>query len=409
MLKKIQLKNYRSCIDTEFTLQQGLSVLIGPNGSGKTNLLNGLLLLKKLAEDYPNYHRDAEYSTFDESIIKAWFECEGKTLILKAKIVLDTDDQNNDVVVSSDQSWYVKDFTGNGKRLKFPLGASSYNVYKSLLTGISRMDNYSIFTSQMELFQSTDELNNNKNLWSAIKSISNWVTKITYYSASQFTNPSACPVSIEVDNLKRGQRTGLHKFLFDLYKSYKENQKTYNEFINLVNKKGIKLIDGLSFKEIPISSINYHVHVGGKEQKKTGNKELIIPQFSIGNNLLSPNQLSEGTFKTIVLVFYLVTESRSLLLLEEPEVCVHHGLLSSILELALAYSEGQQIILTTHSDHVVDYVDPESIYIVKCSEDGSTDVDSLTNKITRKDLQALKKYLQTEGSLGEYWRSGAFE
>ena len=57
---------------------------------------------------------------------------------------------------------------------------------------------------------------------------------------------------------------------------------------------------------------------------------LVVPQFVIGTNALSPNDFSEGTFKTITLLFYLMTEKSSALLIEEPEVCVHHGLLSSI-------------------------------------------------------------------------------
>ncbi|MFW9998379.1 MAG: AAA family ATPase, partial [Candidatus Odinarchaeota archaeon] len=39
MIKRIQIQDYRSCLDTSFDFHPNLSVLIGPNGSGKTNIL----------------------------------------------------------------------------------------------------------------------------------------------------------------------------------------------------------------------------------------------------------------------------------------------------------------------------------------------------------------------------------
>jgi putative ATP-dependent endonuclease of OLD family len=51
MIQKIQIQNYRSCLYTTIDFHPQLSVLIGPNGSGKTNILNALLLLRKLTEE----------------------------------------------------------------------------------------------------------------------------------------------------------------------------------------------------------------------------------------------------------------------------------------------------------------------------------------------------------------------
>jgi recombinational DNA repair ATPase RecF len=49
MLKRIMLENYRSCLRTSIDLHPNLSVLIGPNGSGKTNILQGMMLLNHMA------------------------------------------------------------------------------------------------------------------------------------------------------------------------------------------------------------------------------------------------------------------------------------------------------------------------------------------------------------------------
>ena len=50
MLKRIVIENYRSCLHTTLDLHPNLSVLIGPNGSGKTNILQAIMFLNKLTE-----------------------------------------------------------------------------------------------------------------------------------------------------------------------------------------------------------------------------------------------------------------------------------------------------------------------------------------------------------------------
>ena len=138
-------------------------------------------------------------------------------------------------------------------------------------------------------------------------------------------------------------------------------------------------------------------------------KILVIPQFNIGKNELSPNQLSEGTFKTITLLFYLITEASKVLLVEEPEVCVHHGLLSSIIELIKTYSRDKQIVLSTHSDFVLDEVNPENVYKVTNLPLKGTKVSHVPKSMSRLELAALREYLEVEGNLGEYWRHGGLE
>ena len=87
------------------------------------------------------------------------------------------------------------------------------------------------------------------------------------------------------------------------------------------------------------------------------NKQLIVPYVGVDKTELSFNQLSEGTFKTIALIFYIITDKSNLLLIEEPEVCVHHGLLNSVMSLILLYSRRKQIIISTHSDFVLDKIE----------------------------------------------------
>lgn len=407
MIKKILIQNYRSCLDTEIEFHPNLSVLIGPNSSGKTNILNALLLLRKLSEEdrFPNIDEKAT----GQCNLKVWFDIGGKNVILTAVIDIFTDDNNSDIVVSSKQRWYAKDFTGNAKRIDVPLwmvNEFSWSEKRDHFLHFSRRKR--IFFGKKVKFEMPD---------SAIEPLNKIATdlsEIRYYSASQFTNPSTCPVSFEIE--KEGKRKrgiglkGHAKFLFDLYNSAKSTDKaSYIQFLDIIGKKGINLIDGLRFKEIATSSVDYSVRSGGSVIQKKREKILVIPQFNVGTNELSTNQLSEGTFKTITLLFYLITEASKVLLVEEPEVCVHHGLLSSIIELVKTYSRDKQIVLSTHSDFVLDKVQPENVYKVTNSPLKGTKVSHIPKSMSRLELAALREYLEAEGNLGEYWRHGGLE
>ena len=194
-------------------------------------------------------------------------------------------------------------------------------------------------------------------------------TSISYYSASQFTDPTRCPVSIEIED-ERLQRRALRpvehtRFLHDLYKIWKVHSRDYEEFLSIVGPTGLRLVDRIDFRELELPQSRYEVRVGGRVVLEKSQRRLLIPYFQVDGNRLSPNQLSEGTFKTIALLFYLVIDKGSLLLIEEPEVCIHHGLLKSILGLIKSYSATKQIIISTHSDFVLDMLAPENVFLVR--------------------------------------------
>jgi hypothetical protein len=236
---------------------------------------------------------------------------------------------------------------------------------------------------------------------------------VKYYSATQFTNPLSCPPSFEIQESGQ-QRTlstrGLSRVLYDMYSAEQSRKDDrFDRFIDIVGPHGLGLIDRVTFQRVRTSSASYSVRVGGKLEVRKRNRLLIIPRFKIGRLVLSPNQLSEGTFKTLALLFHVITEDSPALLIEEPEVCVHHGLLSSILELIKSHSQRRQVIISTHSDYVLDHVKPESVYAVSFDKKAGTSVRHITKTMSPKELVALREYLARDGNLGDYWREGALE
>lgn len=410
MLKRVVIENYRSCLHTSIDLHPNLSVLIGPNGSGKTNILQAIMFLNKMARE-PEQHFSRGGGISVMSRLKATFEYGRTRARLNASVNAYADESNNDVMVGSRQKWELNGQNHRHASFQAPLsligriGTSS--MYRSMF-GIGSRDYYQYARRQLGLksgFSTSD-----KWVVHSLRSIANYCAGMRYYGAAQFTNPGTCPASFEID--REGNRLGLSrsrghvKILYNMYSAFKAKNPGFDQFMEIVGPKGLRLIDALSFRRVQTASVEHSVRVGGKVEVRKRHKLLVIPQFRIGKQMLSPNQLSEGTFKTLSLLFHVITESSSALLIEEPEVCVHHGLLSSVLELIKSFSRRKQMILSTHSDYVLDHVSPDNVFRVTLDADRGTVARHIRKTMNAKEYSALREYLEQEGNLGEFWREG---
>lgn len=411
MLKRVVIENYRSCLRTSIDLHPHLSVLIGPNGSGKTNILQAIMFLNKMAKQSER-RSSLRGGISVTSRLKATFQ-QGRTqLRLGASIDAYADESNNDVMVSSKQKWLLDGPQGKHFSLKVPLsvigGIGTYSMHRSIF-GSSEREYYRYVHDRFGL-RSTPTRSQGW-IWRALRSVAAYCSGIRYYGASQFTNPGTCPASFEID--REGNRLGLirsrghARVLYNMYTAYNDQTNPkYARFIDIVGPNGLRLIDELTFRLVQTSSVDHSVRVGGKVEVRKRHKLLVIPQFKIGKQTLSPNQLSEGTFKTLALLFHVVTEDSTALLIEEPEVCVHHGLLSSILELIKSASRRKQMVVSTHSDYVLDHVAPDNVFRVTADRTKGTVARHIRKTMTAREYSALREYLEQEGNLGEYWREG---
>ena len=111
-------------------------------------------------------------------------------------------------------------------------------------------------------------------------------------------------------------------------------------------------------------------------------------------------RLSDGTIRYLHLLAVLChPDPPPLVCLEEPELGLHPDLLHKLAELLIDASHRMQLIVTTHSDTLVDALTkvPEAIIVCE-KENGST-------KMTRQTREDLAIWLK-EYSLGELWRRG---
>lgn len=113
------------------------------------------------------------------------------------------------------------------------------------------------------------------------------------------------------------------------------------------------------------------------------------------------SRLSDGTLRWLTLLIVLLNPdvAPSVVCIEEPELGLHPDLLPKLAELLVDASQRMQLIVTTHSEILVDALTHISEAVVVCEkENGATTM----RRLERERLKEwLKKY-----TLGQLWRKG---
>jgi predicted ATPase len=122
--------------------------------------------------------------------------------------------------------------------------------------------------------------------------------------------------------------------------------------------------------------------------------------FTEGDFSIPATRLSDGTLRYLCLLAILCDPTPPpLICIEEPELGLHPDILPKMADLLVAASERTQLIVTTHSDILVDALTERPETVVVCEKhDGQTEMRRL-----KKDELAkwLDKY-----RLGQLWIDG---
>lgn len=122
--------------------------------------------------------------------------------------------------------------------------------------------------------------------------------------------------------------------------------------------------------------------------------------FTEGEFVIPATRLSDGTLRFLCLLAILCDpDPPPFICIEEPELGLHPDVLPKLADLLKDASQRTQLVITTHSDILVDAMteDPESIIICE-KHDGQT-------QLTRLNAEALRGWLN-EYQLGELWTRG---
>lgn len=111
-------------------------------------------------------------------------------------------------------------------------------------------------------------------------------------------------------------------------------------------------------------------------------------------------RLSDGTLRWLSLLTILLHPSPPpFVCIEEPELGLHPDIIRPLAKLLLSASERMQLIVTTHSDALVEELTDTPEAVVVCEKEGGS---TTLKRLNRQDLSSwLARY-----TLGELWRKG---
>ncbi len=386
-IQKIRLQNFLSYgSEGEEIELQPLNVLIGPNASGKSNLIEALGILRATPTDLPAPFRQGG------GIKEFLWKGSQENPVAKIEVTLDYPQRNQNLR-------YQVSLTSTGQRLelvdesveneqRYPGEEDVYFYYRYQrgrpVLNINKIDNdgesirRSLRREDLIPDQSVLSQRKDPDLYPELSYLSTEFSNIGLYRNWQMGRYS---------EPRNAQKTDLpeHPLLED-------GSNLGLVLNNLQHQIGTrKILEKLNKFYDAASELSVRVY-GGTVQIFIREEGLIQP--------IPANRLSDGTLRYLFLMALLLDPTPPpLICIEEPEIGLHPDILPTIAEMLIEASQKTQLILTTHSDTLVSALSeyPESVIVCERDDTGS--------HLSRLDSQRLKKWLENY-TLGELWRMG---
>ncbi len=109
------------------------------------------------------------------------------------------------------------------------------------------------------------------------------------------------------------------------------------------------------------------------------------------------SDLSTGTRRTLKIIVSLLFDSSAVMLLEHPEDGIHAGLLKSLIDIMKDNIGNRQIIMTSHSQTLLNELDPDQVRFVTMDE-SQTHVRALKPN----EKKAARQYMSEKGTFAEF-------
>ena len=380
LINQIKLENVLSFgPDSQELELKPLNVLIGPNGSGKSNLIEAIGLLRAAA-------RDLTKPIIEGGGVGNWI-WKGETYASSACIeaVLNNPKGNQALRHHLTFTERVQRFELTDERIEnesaYP-GHSKPYIYFEQHDGRAVL-NYKdgakrdLRPEELDSQQSVLSQRRDPDHYPELTWLGDIYPRIRLYREWSFgrNTPPRVPQDAALPNdflLEGGQNLGL------MLNRLEREPKTKRKFLDALHQ----LYEGV---------MDFRVIVeGGTVQVSLHENEITLPAI----------RLSDGTLRYLSLLAILCHPSPPpLVCLEEPELGLHPDILPGLTDLLREASERCQLIVTTHSDVLVDKLTDTPESIVVCEKQGGQ------TQLQRLDGSALAHWLERY-SLGDLWTKG---
>jgi predicted ATPase len=335
-----------------------LTVFIGPNGSGKSNICESLTILSNFLKNLVDTGK-SNYPVVD------FFEQSSKIVSINSRSI-------------ESKFWH-------GKLDFLSIDVSTYSEVKSSLT--ENNDAILSLLLYLDYIQKTVSLktsvDNNSNAQNGTASLEYYLAAHKY-SESHLANSlrqvsiyDFSPTSLSINNSSGINRVG-EGIAYSLVDILHNNRKSFDE----LEERLTRLVPNIKRILLP------------REQNQIFSLEL-IDKYS--EHHIPAADISDGTLRILAFLTALYQEDTpSIICFEELENGVHPWLLHKMMELLkIVSTEGingkpVQVLITTHSPLLLDYVEPHQVRAVELDHEGKTQVHALPTDSVRfqKALEA---------------------
>ena len=401
MLKRINIQGYKSLANLELNLGP-LSILIGPNASGKSNFLDALQLLSRIAtsrslkEAFASPYRGypLESFTFGKEGIKNLLEKETVSFSIEADVEL-----SQSVIDSVNrQIWDMKRGTTSSSQdarspvSKRPQSVSEANLrYRIEIEMLPKLGILRVADEYLAALNAAGDLNKRR------KPFLEQIGGRLHLRMEGQARPTRYERNLDYSILSMSHYPPHHPHLvamrqelaswFTFYLEPRERMRLPNpvkevHHIGLMGEdlaaflNTLRGMDGQQFESVEKSIHKMIPSITGIDVNinKLGEVELDLRE---GEKLLSARILSEGTLRILgVLALVSAKQPPALIGFEEPENGIHPRRIQRIARLleARMILKDFQFIVTTHSSLLPDLVPSESLYVCRKAQ-GNTEIE----------------------------------
>ncbi len=372
MLSKLRVQHYKSLFDTKVDLEP-LTVFIGPNGSGKSNICEALATLS-------NFLQRLVDSGDNAAVVKSFF-AHSLQAISRKQLSIES------------KFWH-----GKPDYLSFEVSTLSQtesNPFEDF-KNISELSIHFNYSQQTVSLKSEEFGSITNNITTPLRSfligfkyidssVANALKKVSIYDFSPFDLSNNAPSTGSME--RTGQ--GIAYALVDILHS---NRKSFDE----LEERLTLLVPNIQRISLP-----------------RGNNQNFLLELvdKYSKHHIPASDISDGTLRILAFLTALYQEDTpSIICFEEIENGVHPWLLHKMMELLkIVSTEGitgnpVQVLVTTHSPVLLNYVEPHQVRAVELDNEGKTQVHTLPT-----DSARFKKALEAyDGALGELWFTDVF-
>jgi len=363
MIKSIRLQNFFSFKDCTINLNPGANVLVGINGSGKSNFFKAIELFKAGAlrqnhEELINNWNGLQNMIYQNAL-------KGNFLKIESEFDVRSIPLKHSILYSKQYSQFID------KTSRITWGE------------ICEFGNIDIANENSTIDEEFD-IHQPKDGYFAVDSSS--IRFAQAYLKNQYENTFVYN-GFNLSDVSEASSFGGDKVL----KSSGENLPHLLNYLNTIDKSAFSQIEE-AMRKVNENFIKIDL-VPFLDKLTFG-----ITEKNFNKTVLAYN-LSDGTLRFLCLMAILYNPSRgSVVCIEEPELGLHPDMINTLYRAIKHASETSQVIISTHSDHLLNYFNLDEVRVFEKDEENATVVE----QFSEDDFKGWKDNFL----VGKMWRSG---